>query len=71
MWAFIESIVTFVLLISGIGFWQHSTRRTSREQAAAVEQQIVQAAKVAQRRHVQRFGQQSADLSQALNGHLK
>lgn len=75
MWSSIASIAIFVVLVIALGLWQRRTRRTIKRASAAVDQQINAAAEVAQRRHVQRFGRASTDLTQTLNGaspvHLK
>lgn len=66
MWSFIASVVVFLLLIGGLGFWQRRTRRVIQRESAEVDQQIYNAAEVAQRRHVRRFGRASTDLDQTL-----
>lgn len=75
MWSFITSVTVFVILVVCLGLWQRRTRRNVKLAAAEVDQQIHAAAEVAQRRHVQRFGRASTDLTHTLNGsgpvHLK
>jgi len=75
MWSFIASITIFVVLVVCLGLWQRRTRRNVKHVAREVDQQIHAAAEVAQRRHVQRFGRASTDLTHTLNGagpvHLK
>jgi hypothetical protein len=68
MWSFLASVIVFVVLVVGLGLWRHFTRREIKQATASVDQQINDAAEVAQRRHVQRFGRASTDLTQTLNG---
>jgi len=75
MWSSITSVAIFIVLVVVLGLWQRRTRRTIKAASVTVDQQIHAAAEVAQRRHVQRFGRASTDLTQTLNGagpvHLK
>lgn len=75
MWSFIISVIIFVVLVVVLALWQRRTRRSIQHATVEVEQQIHAAAEVAQRRHVQRFGRASTDLTHTLsNGthaHLK
>lgn len=68
MWTFIASITIFTVLVACLGLWQRRTWRTVKHVAHEVDQQIHVAAEVAQRRHVQRFGRMSTDLTHTLNG---
>lgn len=75
MWSSIASVTIFVVLVVALGLWQRRTRRNIKHASVAVDQQIHAAAEVAQRRHVQRFGRASTDLTHTLSGagpvHLK
>jgi hypothetical protein len=62
MESFIVSILVFIVMVGGLGVWQHRTRRSIKEENSHVEHQIEAAAEVAQRRHVRRFGRASTDL---------
>jgi hypothetical protein len=68
MWSFLASVIVFVVLVVGLGFWRRFTHREIKRATVSVDQQISAAADVAQRRHVQRFGHASADLAKTLNG---
>jgi len=68
MWSFLTSVIIFAVLVAGLGFWRRLTHRTIKSATANVDQQINDAAEVAQRRHVQRFGRASTDLKHTLNG---
>lgn len=70
MESFLISVIAFVALALSLGVWRHVTKKTTKNQAAQVDRQIVQAAEVAQRRHKQRFGRASTDLNNSLNGAL-
>jgi uncharacterized protein YneF (UPF0154 family) len=67
MWSFIASVIVFLVLISGFGFWQRITRRQTKSNAPIVDQQIQSVAEVAQRRHKQRFGRESTGIMEILN----
>lgn len=75
MWSFITSVTIFAVLVVALGLWRRRTRRNVKTAAVAVDQQIHAAAEIAQRRHVQKFGRASTDLTHTLNGagpvHLK
>lgn len=66
MWSFIASVIVFLALVGGLGLWQRFTRRTVKNQTTVVDQEIQNAAEIAQRRHKQRFGRESTGLMQAL-----
>lgn len=68
MWSFLASVTVFIVFIVGLGLWRQFTRREIKHVIVNVDQQINVAAEVAQRRHVQRFGRSSTDLTQTLNG---
>jgi hypothetical protein len=68
MWSFIASVVVFVTLIVALRLWQRRQHQRVQGQVAVVDQQIYDVAEVAQRRHVQRFGRASTDLTNTLNG---
>jgi hypothetical protein len=68
MWSFIASVIVFVVLIVALRLWQRRQRQHVHGQVAVVDQQIHDVAEVAQRRHVQRFGRPSTDLTNTLNG---
>jgi hypothetical protein len=68
MWSFLASVTVFIVFVVGLGLWRRLTRREIKRVIVNVDQQINDAAEVAQRRHVQRFGRASTDLTQTLNG---
>jgi hypothetical protein len=67
MWSFIASVIIFVVFGLGLALWQRRTRQTTKTVNTEVDQQIHAAAEVAQRRHVQKFGRASTDLTHTLN----
>lgn len=68
MWSFIASVIVFLALVFGFGFWQRVTRRpTKSAKTAVVDQEIQHVAEVAQRRHKQRFGRESTGIMEILN----
>lgn len=68
MWSFIASVIVFVVLVVALRLWQYRQRRAIKVETAIVDQRIHDAAEVAQRRHVQRFGRASTDLANTMNG---
>lgn len=60
---FFVSITIFLVLCAGAGIWQHRTRRVREAITAQVDQTIMATAEIAQRRHVERFGRASTDLT--------
>jgi hypothetical protein len=61
-------VIVFVVLVVTLRLWQYRQRRSIKVETAIVDQRIHDAAEVAQRRHVQRFGRASTDLTDTMNG---
>jgi len=67
MWSFLVSVIVFVTLIGGLGLWQYRLRKTTKNEAARVDQEIHKVAEIAQRRHVRRYGKEDTGLHQTLS----
>lgn len=68
--SFLVSVIVFASLIIIFGLWHRWSRRAPTPGSERISESINEAAEVAQRRHVQRFGRASTDLQQTMNGHV-
>lgn len=63
MGSFLVSIIVFVLAGIALVIWKRKTRSASQIETRVLDESIAEVAKVAQRRHKQRFGRASTDLN--------